>query len=167
MTVRLRFVEDGPHDLVARVIRGAQMGLPWSHVEAVTPEGPYLGSRFAGGVQARQPSYDTEWVRQLFVDVPATVEQEAAFWAFLTSKIGLPYDDIAICEMAAGALLGTVPEWDVAIAYICSAAQAAALLSAEFIKEAPAGIRLATPRDVLAMCGTLTTIGPPQTRIIT
>ena len=162
-TLRLRFV-DSNDNLVARVIRGAQMGLPWSHVEAVIPDGLYLGALIDGGVQARLPAYDSSWTRQLFVDVPATDLQLQTWSNFLGSKIGLPYDEAAIAEMAEGTLTGAAPAWDQASAYICSALQTAALLAAGIVKSAPAGVRLATPRDVLIACGALATVGVPETR---
>jgi hypothetical protein len=160
MAVRLRFV-DTNDSLVSRVIRGAELGFAYSHVEAVTPDGQYLGALSDGGVQSRPSTYDTTWTRQLFVDVPATDQQSAAFFGFLHSKIGLPYDFAAIAEMADGVLTGEAPDWTAANAYICSALQTAALLTAGLIKSAPATVRLATPRDVLVACAALTPIGPP------
>lgn len=160
MAVKLKFV-DTNDNLVSRVIRGAELGLAYSHVEAVTPNGQYLGALSDGGVQSRPSTYDTTWSQQLFVDVPATDPQAAAFYAFLQSKIGLPYDFTAIEEMADGALTGEAPDWSAANAYICSALQTAALLTAGLIKSAPATVRLATPRDVLVACAALTPIGTP------
>jgi hypothetical protein len=160
--VRLRFV-DTKDSLVSHIIRGAELGLPYSHVEAVTPDGQYLGALMDSGVQSRPSSYDTTWSQQLFVDLPASEAQAAAFYDFLKSKIGLPYDMTAIAELADGALTGEAPNWPTANAYICSALQTAALLTAGLIKGAPATVRLATPRDVLVACAALTTIGAPQT----
>jgi hypothetical protein len=166
MSVRLRFV-DTQSNLVSRIIRGAELGVPWSHVEAVTPTGLYLGAisviegGFHAGVQARDPSYDKTWTKHLLVDVPATPAQELAFFGFLQSKIGLPYDLEAIAEMAEGALTGEAPDWANADAYICSALVTAALLAANMVFTAPATVRLATPRDVLVMCAALGPIGPP------
>ena len=161
-SIRLKFV-DTNDGLVSRVIRGAELGFPYSHVEAVTPDGHYLGALSDGGVQSRASTYDTTWSQQLFVDVPATDPQAAAFYGFLQSKIGLPYDMTAIAEMADGALTGEAPNWPTANAYTCSALQTGALLTAGLIEGAPATVRLATPRDVLVACAALTPIGQPQT----
>lgn len=164
MTVRLRFV-DTQGDFVSAVIRGAQFGVAYSHVEAVTPDGFYLGALMSGGVQKRPATYDTTWTSELFVDVPATDAQAAMFYAFLTSKIGLLYDELAILEMAAGVLTGEAQDWPSADAYICSALQTAALLTAGLVKGAPATVRLATPRDVLVGCAALTPLGAPTFRL--
>ena len=160
-SVRLRFV-DTNDGLVSRVIRGAELGLAYSHVEAVTPNGLYLGALSDGGVQARPSSYDTTWSQQLFVDAPATNAQASAFYDFLQSKVGLPYDMTAIYEMADGALTGEAPNWPAASAYTCSALITAALLTVGLIQGAPATVRLATPRDVLIACAALTPIGPAE-----
>jgi hypothetical protein len=160
-SVRLRFV-DTNDSLVSRVIRGAELGLAYSQVEAVTPDGLFLGALSGGGVQSRPSSYDTTWSQQLFVDAPATDPQAAAFDSFLQSKIDLPYDMTAIAEMADGALTGEAPNWPAANAYTCSALVTAALLTAGLIKGAPATVRLATPRDVLVACAALTPIGAPE-----
>jgi hypothetical protein len=96
------------------------------------------------------------------VDVPASDSEASAFYDFLRSKIGLPYDMMAIAEMADGALTGEAPSWPSANSYICSALQTAALLTAGLIKGAPATVRLSTPRDVLVACAALTPIGTPE-----
>jgi hypothetical protein len=163
MSVILRFV-DTQSNWVSAIIRGAQFGVCYSHVEAVTKEGFYLGALMSGGVQLRPSTYDTTWTSELFVGVPTTDEQEAIFWDFLMSKIGLPYDHAAIIEMAAGVLTGEAQHWPTAQAFICSALQTAALLTAGIIKGAPATVRLAMPRDVLVACAALTPIGEPTPR---
>lgn len=157
MTVRLRFV-DTESSLVSRIIRSAEMGALWSHVECVTPDGKYLGSVMNGnpdGVAARDPTYDTTWTRELFVDVPATAEQEAAFWKAAYSRIGTPYDLEALGIMADGVLTGSAPDLGSTNSLICSAFQTQNLLAAGIVKTAPFSVRLATPRDVLAMCAAL------------
>lgn len=165
--IRLRFV-DTNDNLVSRIIRGAELGCAWSHVEAVTPidaEHPahnYLGALMQGGIEERPASYDRTWTRQLLVDVPATDAQSAAFYAFLRSKCGLEYDQVAIAELAEGMLTGEAPNWPSSDSYICSALQTAALLAAGIIKAAPTTVRLATPRDVLCFCATVAEIGEPE-----
>lgn len=164
MSVTLRFVTDG--DVISHAIRGGEMGFWASHVEALTPDRKLLGAHYSGGVQARAAGYDAgQWSQQLYVAVPATDEQAAAFYAFLASQIGKPYDMNAICGLALGALLAETPDWPSAPSWICSALQTAALLTAGIIKAAPAGVRFATPRDVLVACAALTETGSPMQRL--
>ncbi|HEY6258031.1 MAG TPA: hypothetical protein VIY51_19785 [Xanthobacteraceae bacterium] len=89
--IRLRFVCG--RDTVSLGIR-ARENFPFSHAEAVTPDGRYLGAHADGGVQAREPGYDAAYLeRALFVDLPETqAGQAAAFYAFLDRHIGEPYD---------------------------------------------------------------------------
>lgn len=160
-SVTLRFVTDG--DIVSAAIRGGEMGFWASHVEALTPDGKLLGAHYAGGVQARTRDYDAgQWKRQLFVVLPATDDQARAFYAFLASQVGKPYDMTAIGEMALGVVTGEAPNWAQSPSWICSALQTAALLTSGIMKSAPASVRLATPRDVLVGCAWLATIGEPQ-----
>jgi hypothetical protein len=65
-----------------------------SHVEAVTPQGSYLGAHADGGVQARAAGYDaTILQRELFVELPESAPGQAAeFYAFLARHMGEPYD---------------------------------------------------------------------------
>lgn len=127
------------------------------------PDGTLLGAHSDGGVQARSRDYDKgQWTRELFVTLPCSVAQDAMFEAFLRAQIGKPYDMAAIEEMALGALAGEAPSWPSSPAWICSALQTAALLTAGIIKGAPATVRLATPRDVLIACAALVAVGVPQ-----
>ena len=72
-------------------IRAAQYGFWASHVEAVMPDGSLLGAHFDGGVLARAPGYDQRnLVREMFVDVPASIEMTDAFHTFLRSQLGKP-----------------------------------------------------------------------------
>ena len=72
-----------------------------SHVECVDPEtGKYIGQHIDGGMAARNPGYDTGFRKELFVDLPATDEQTAAFYAAARATIGQPYDWDAIFGFA-------------------------------------------------------------------
>lgn len=100
--IRLRFVA-GKDDtsLLIRLQGGTCMPFTPSHVECVTPSGLYLGQHADGGMQARQPGYDKAWLdKDLFVDLPASAAQTFAFYAFMNSKIGEPYDWKAILGFA-------------------------------------------------------------------
>jgi hypothetical protein len=104
--VRLRFVTSD--DLVSRVIRiqaGVSMPFTPSHVEALSRDGTsYIGARLSGGVMARAVGYDAASLLALpdgsqserIVSLPCTPDQETAFYDFVESKIGEPYDWKAI-----------------------------------------------------------------------
>jgi hypothetical protein len=104
-----------------------------SHVEAVMPDGTYLGAHADGGVQARAPNYDdTIWTKQLFLALPC--DDVPQFVKFLTGKIGRPYDIESI--------LGFVLRLDqhVPMHVICSALMVLALRSCGYF-----GVPLSRP----------------------
>lgn len=87
----LRFVSG--KDIESLAIR-ARENFPYSHVEAVTPEGKYLGAHAKGGVAARDPGYDASYLDH---DYLLTIPEDRAgqaeeFYAFLRRHIGEPYD---------------------------------------------------------------------------
>jgi hypothetical protein len=100
MPIRLRFVTSA--DLLSALIRAEERTtIPFipSHVEAVTPDGLYLGAHDIGGVAARPPGYDrAALAHELFLDLPATEPQATAFHKYLARKIGAPYDWKAILD---------------------------------------------------------------------
>jgi hypothetical protein len=119
MTIRLRFVTC--EDPVSDGIR-FWTGFEYSHVEAVTPEGLYLGAHADGGVQARRVGYDKATLRaEKFIDLPADDAMTDAFYEQLQKAIGTPYDF--------GAILGFVSHFDIHQTgrVICSALQTAKL----------------------------------------
>src|ERR1700680_1822591 len=64
-----------------------------SHVEAVTPDGFYLGAHISDGTQKRPKDYDAgKFSHELFLTLEATDEQSAAFYKFLDGHVGEPYD---------------------------------------------------------------------------
>ena len=104
--ITLRFVTG--NDLVSRLIRmqaGVSMPFTPSHVEALTPDGiAYIGAHFGKGVAARPVGYDDDQLITLrdgskserLISLPASDAEQAAFHAFVQSKIGEPYDWKAI-----------------------------------------------------------------------
>lgn len=100
--IRLRFVTGS--DLISRFIRtqgGLAMPFTPSHVEALSLDGlTYVGAHIDGGILARPVGYDADKLLTLpdgtkserIVSLPCTDEQEAAFYAFVHSKIGAAYD---------------------------------------------------------------------------
>lgn len=100
--IRLRFVAC-KDDVSLAIILRSQVCMPFtpSHVECVRPDGKYVGQHFEGGMQARDPGYDKSILKnELFIDLPATEEQAAAFYSFVESKIGQSYDWKSILDYA-------------------------------------------------------------------
>lgn len=140
--IKLRFVHGD--DLISMGII-LQTGGWCSHVEAVTPEGLYLGAHASGGVQARPADYDKgKFDREQFVELPADDKMTEEFYAFLNRHIGEPYDFKAI----AGFVLHR--DFHLAAHAICSALQALALRQCGWFGT-PLGIpaHSITPRDLL------------------
>jgi len=104
--IRLRFVTST--DLSSRLIRyqgGVSMPFTPSHAECVSQDGKsYIGAHLDGGVMARPLDYDAGSLMTLpdgskserIVELPCSDAEEAAFYAFVHSKIGEPYDWKAI-----------------------------------------------------------------------
>ncbi len=118
-----------------------------SHVEAVTPDGLYLGAHLDGGTQKRPKDYDAgRFSHELFLTLEATEEQSAAFHAFLDAHVGEPYDWEAILGFL-------VPAHHHAPNHaICSALVTLALRACGYFRwplAAPA--HLIDPRDLLLM----------------
>jgi hypothetical protein len=94
--IRLRFVTC--NDEASRLIRfqaGICMPFTPSHVECVSRDGKsYIGQHFDGGMQARPIGYDAgKIISEKIVDLDeASSAEEMAFYAFIESKIGQPYD---------------------------------------------------------------------------
>ncbi len=93
--IKLRFMTG--HDTLSQMIR-TQAGIcvPFtpSHVEAVSQDGQnYIGQHWDGGMQSRSIGYDAKKLMyEKIVELPCTSQQETSFYAFVTSKIGMPYD---------------------------------------------------------------------------
>jgi hypothetical protein len=93
--IRLRFVTaTGQLSALIRAQAGICMPFTPSHVEALSQDGKsYIGQHYDGGMQARPVGYDADtMMHEKLVELPCTPEQEAAFYAFVNSKIGQPYD---------------------------------------------------------------------------
>lgn len=142
--IRLRFVTC--HDPISQGIR-LRENFWASHVEAVTPEGKYLGAHCDGGVQARPVDYDAPILQQeLFVDLAETAPgQGDEFYAFLNRHIGEPYD----FESILGFLVPDIPAHQPQHV-ICSALQALALRQCRwFAAPLVEPAHKITPRDLL------------------
>lgn len=101
MTIKLRFVEgQGIESDLIEMREGTAMPICPSHVEAVRPDGMYVGQHMQGGCLAREPGYDAPFKGECFIDLPATDAQTAAFYAAVEKSIGEPYDWRAILGYA-------------------------------------------------------------------
>lgn len=151
-------------DPISAIIRRGELGFWASHVEALTPDGFLLGAHADGGVARRPRDYDVgQWTLELLVAVPASADQQAAFWAFLAAQLGKPYDANAIKALAAGELSGMATLADNAgAAWICSALIAGALKAAGLVLATPSTLRLTTPRDVLQMLAARVALDAPR-----
>ena len=106
MTINIRFVTgNAASSALIRAQAGTSMPFTPSHTEALSQDGQfYIGAHIEDGVQARPVGYDSDTLLTLpdgtnserIVSLLATPEQEAAFYAFVHSKIGAPYDSKAI-----------------------------------------------------------------------
>lgn len=99
-----------------------------SHVDVKLPNGKLLGARSdnvggGDGVLERPDPYE-EVSAITYYQIPATPQQERAFYAFLGDQLGKPYDHMAII----GFLFGR--SWRDEDAWYCSELVAAALESA-------------------------------------
>lgn len=98
----------------------------YSHVGALLPDGSELGARanrigrIPPGVRVRPPNYEP-FTRTLVVTLPSTDDQREAFWRFLNSQGGKPYDY--------GAILGFASDrnWRNPDSWFCSELQTRAL----------------------------------------
>ena len=141
MSIILRFVH-GNDAASAAII--ADTGGQFSHVEAVTPDGKYLGARADGGVLARPADYDAgKFDREKFVELITADWRATAFYHYLNAVIGEPYDFAAIAGFVSHLDLhekGRV---------ICSALQVLALRGAGFFPVAlPVPAHEISPRDL-------------------
>ena len=132
--ITLRFVEHAGlfhrPGLFNRLCQFAQYGFPYTHCDAVMPDGRYLGARLFGGVQARDPGEDVGTVlREHFVDLRATDAQADAFYAFLRGQIGAPYDPIQIVYFFVGR------NWQDPNAWSCSELIAAAKVACGLVSK--------------------------------
>lgn len=134
-----------------------------SHVEALTPDGKfYIGARLKGGVSLQPVGYDAGQIASipigydttvfpsglcdLSLPLPATPEQDTAFYKYLNDSVGEPYDWLSILGFVIPGHLH-LPNHA-----ICSAKISLALRACKWFEwplAAPA--HLIDPRDLLLM----------------
>ena len=122
MPIKLQFVRQD--DISSAAIAWFSQG-HFSHVDAVIPEQGLLGARNDSvggkppGVQIRPHDY-AKFSTRVVMTVPATPAQASAFYGFLGSQLGKPYDTAAIWAFVANR------DWRQEDSWICSELQSAA-----------------------------------------
>ena len=101
--IALYFVA-GKDNLVSRIIRGAELGFPYSHVGAILPDGRLVSAHASDGVQISTEAGESPWERWAYVYLPCTQLQSTTHTDWLLSQIGKSYDLEAIGYMAEGLL---------------------------------------------------------------
>lgn len=151
--IKLRFVSHpGLFNWACKI---AQYGAPWTHCDAATPEGTYIGALLLGGVQERKFGYDSgQFDQEIFVNLKSTANQESAFFAFLRSQIGKPYDPISILYFFG---LFSNRNWHDPSAWNCSEFIAEGLEACGLLPENEVipSCRI-TPRDLFWLTSTMT-----------
>lgn len=146
--MKIRFVEGSEFDSQA-IIALEKVALPFtpSHVEAVTPDGFYLGAMFSGGVQKRPIGYDNgKFNNEKILTLEATADQDKLFYGYLEKHIDEPYDWEAILGFL-------IPEnFHNSNHTICSALITQALRASSWFRfQLAVHSHLVDPRDLLLM----------------
>jgi uncharacterized protein YycO len=126
----------------------------FSHVDAVLDDGTLLGARSdrvggqPPGVQIRPPNY-TKFLRSVVMVIPATDEQNAAFYAFLHSQVGKPYDRRTLSAFWSNR------DWRHTDGWICSELQAAGLEKAGVVPQLYLAANKITPVSLALVASTV------------
>lgn len=142
----LQFVGDN-HSFGSLLIEWFDHG-QFSHVDSVLPDGSLLGARsdvilgVPAGVQIRPASYVGGEVTKL-VSIPCPDPVADAYYAFIHSQIGKPYDKTAIAAFVFGR------NWMESDSWFCSELCAAALVAAGFVHTLAAPCNKIAPDDLL------------------
>jgi hypothetical protein len=126
--IRLQFSSQA--DLSSEVIRLFGHS-PFSHVDAILSGGSLLGARdeenmgVPAGVRIRPAGYAKFAITKVVI-LPTTPECAAAFYAFLQSQLGKPYDETAILAFVIDR------DWRNPDSWFCSEIIAAALEHAKY-----------------------------------
>jgi hypothetical protein len=157
--IRIRFVtEDDRLSALIRTQAGLSMPFTPSHTEALSQDGRfYIGQHYDGGMQARPVGYNDANLMTLpdgtkssrIVSLPCSPEQEASFYGYVNSKIGMPYDWKSIFSFMAPDINLHTPG-----TLICSAIMTAGLragLAPYFPMPLTVPFHHISPRDLLLM----------------
>jgi hypothetical protein len=131
----------------------------YSHVDSVLPDGTLLGARddvilgVPAGVQIRPATYVDSYPKIKQVSLPTTDEIAQAYYDFVRSQIGKPYDSTAIAAFIVGR------DWINPLAWFCSELATAGLLASRFLLHKPsAPCYKIAPDDLLLICSTFVDI---------
>lgn len=157
----IRFVaERGIIPWLIRYQAGVAMPFTPNHVESVSPDGQwYYGEHILGGLRKRPKGYDAAHLLwDFFVEIPCTQEQADAYYGYLESKLGMPYDWRSIISFI-------VPSWNLHGhgELICSAITAAAMRKGTICRWPMAvPFHHISPRDILLICSVLVKVDHPE-----
>ena len=133
-TTILRF--SAAHNIGSKVIQIATWG-DYSHVDFETPEGKWLGARFVGGVDEREPYEVARYIRFEVPDAPTSVLER------LRTQLHRPYDYLALVGFVAR------QDWRIDDSWICSELMAWAFEQENFPLLRGDRFNRITPRDLM------------------
>ena len=141
--IKIRFVTG--NDFISNAIRVGERDGWCTHVEAIMPEGTWLGAHLDGGVQARLADYDKiTRTRELIIEIIAPNSNvEDKFNEFLRTQVGKPYDVKAVFGLGVGR------NWRDANSWFCSELIAAALETCGYLPRLSVMDNHISPRDLL------------------
>lgn len=155
-TIVLQFVSN--NSLGSKVIEWFDHGL-YSHVDSVMPDGSLLGARndviqgFAKGVQVRPASYVMGYAHVKRVELITSATIAEAYYEFVKSQIGKPYDTTAIAGFIAGR------NWLEEDSWFCSELSTKGLVVSKFLQHLPsAPCNKIAPDDELLICSMFTDV---------
>lgn len=148
----LQFI--GADDLGSEAIEWFSHG-SFSHVDSVLEDGRLLGARsdvvggVPAGVQIRPPDYET-FARVLRVELPAPNAVVDAYYGFLRSQIGKPYDKDGILAFVLWR------DWRTPDAWFCSEIAARGLEVSGYLAYPLASpANRVTPSELVQICSVL------------
>ena len=154
--IRLLFVQGT--DFGAEAIQWYGHGAKFSHVESILSDGSVLGSRSdevggaPPGVQIRTYGYWGD-EKTLQIDLPCSDEITSAYYDFLHSQLGKPYDKVGI----AGFIVGR--DWQEDDCWFCSELVSAGLVKSGYFNYKPSSSsNKIAPSDLILMLSVIVPI---------
>lgn len=155
MAIQLQFC--GFTSFVSRFISYGTEGCGIAHVDAVDAAGDLWGAQEQAlggrpsGFQIRPANYGDScgMINKTLVTLHVSDVEEYAFWSFLRSQLGKPYDLTAIAAFVADR------DWHDPAAWFCSEVQAAALEAARVINPLAVPVNKVTPVELLLVCSAI------------
>ena len=154
--MKLRFV--GYTGFYAFEIRRVSQGFWATHAECEI-DGKLIGAR-SYGVSVAEPGYDKGTFEcELYVELEATSEQDAAFTEFVKAQVGKPYDKAAIFAMAEAFVTTRQRDWRSPDSWFCAELMCAALEHCGWLRPIATAVNHITPRDLVLVCSARHTSG--------